>query len=114
MGILMWSKIKTWLWGALVAIFTILITILGIKSRQLKKEKQKTDDLEQQIREDEAKDEFEDEAQEIADQEEEQTEQAMSEVKKEEVEQLVEVASGEKPPVQSYNDLVENWNNEKK
>lgn len=110
----MWSKIKGWLWGALVAIFTLLITILGIKSRQLKKEKQKTDDLEQQIREDEAKDEFEDEAQEVADQEEVKTEQEMAEVKEEEVEQLVEVATGEKPPAQSYNELVEKWNNEKK
>ena len=32
----------------------------------------------------------------------------------EEVEQLVDVATGNKPPAQSYNELVENWNNEKK
>jgi hypothetical protein len=42
------------------------------------------------------------------------TEQEMAEVKEEEVEQLVEVATGEKPPAQSYNELVEKWNNEKK
>jgi len=110
----MWSKIKGWLWSALIAIFGVMLTILGIKSRQLKKEKQKTEDLEDKIRQDEADDKIREEVEGIAEQEEAIVNEGTSAIKIEEVEQLVDVASGDKPTAQSYNELIGKWNNEEK
>ena len=110
----MWSKIKKYVWGAIIAIVSVLLSAIGIKNKQLKKEKEKNNDLQQQIETEEIKDQIEIEVQEIADQEEQKIDQAIMEVKEDEAEQLVTIASEEKPSAQSYNELVENWNNEKK
>jgi len=77
MDILMWSKIKKYVWGAIIAIVSVLLSAIGIKNKQLKKEKEKNNDLQQQIETEEIKDQIEIEVQEIADQEEQKIDQAI-------------------------------------
>lgn len=101
----MWSKIKSWFGWVAGAVIGFLLLLLGMKNRKIKKQKEEIKDLETEsvVKDVEIK------ATKTAQEVERKTTQETVEITQKAQEMVNDAMIGKI----SYNDVIEDWNNEK-
>lgn len=100
----MWNKIKTWVTVAGGAVVAFLLFLLRVKNRKISKQEEKIEELKTDVKASEM--------QTVAKVEEAKQSAEISEIRQEESERIEQAVKADNP-TEFYNNLVEEWNNEK-
>ncbi len=108
----MWDKIKkalAWIAGAVIG---LLLAVIGIKNWKIKKTEKKADDLEKEAAAVKEAEIIEESFEKTAESVETAADEKIAAVRKATGKKLAEAAVDTSPSYESYNQLVEEWNNE--